>query len=415
LNIIPLRRSPWQRAGPDRPMNDAAVNKRKAWEEFLAGRLRLDSRPFRAAIEVTQNCNFKCIMCQHSWHPRYREHRPEYDMKPALFRKIVQEAFPYLEEVLLQGYGETIHSPHWLEFLDLCEPFAGRIRFVLVTNLSRKNAEMWRKIVRMDFQVIISCDGATETTFEAIRRNGRFEGILENLAVLKAARQEHKTGALQLQVTLQRLNYREMPLFIDLAQKYGVEQVSFVSVRKSIHPASPARLRWPALRSLLSGLAGAAHAAHGRFNDSDACEALPRPELAEMKTETLRRAEAAGIQVLFNDAYLAGLEPSQPVDRLLAQDSMGRWLPGKTSWNGVSSQQKCFKPFSFVFINYRGDVGPCNHLISDESWRCMGNIARQPFPEIWNSPAYQRMRRRLLDARPDNASCRWCFLHRMTD
>ena len=81
----------------------------------------------------------------------------------------------------------------------------------------------------------------------------------------------------------------------------------------------------------------------------------------------------------------------------------------------VALHQKCFKPYSYVVVDYKGGVGPCNHLIADENWKQMGALGRSSFAEIWNSPAYHDMRRKLLNALPDNGACRWCFAHRMAD
>ncbi|MFH1618323.1 MAG: hypothetical protein ABIG11_00300, partial [bacterium] len=65
-------------------MTSREKNMELAWAQFRSGSLRLESRPFRASIEITRNCNLKCVMCSQSWNPRYSRQRPEFDMSPGI-------------------------------------------------------------------------------------------------------------------------------------------------------------------------------------------------------------------------------------------------------------------------------------------------------------------------------------------
>lgn len=399
---------------------------RTAWEDFLAGSLRVRGRPFKASIEITRNCNFKCNMCAQSWSPEYQEYRPEFNMRPEVFERIAREIFPHLEYAHLQGYGETVISPHWPQILEMCRPFAGKLRFGLVTNLSRKTASLWRKMVELDFHIIFSCDGATRKTFESIRRLSDFEDILENLETIRQARREFGRGQLEFLVTLQGLNHREMPLFVDMAERYGARSVNYASVMGTV---SRQLLSWQAWKGLsakriaafakgLAGrLAGAEESAPQLGNTAVGIYDLPRSRLLALKRETLRKADEKGIRVRFNDAYLERLgEPSSNgVAAPRPQVPSSDFREGIEESVKVATHQRCFKPYSYVVINYRGDIGLCNHLITDASWKQMGNLMTSSFDEIWNSEAYQEMRRRLNAAEPDNPSCQWCFRHRMTD
>ena len=406
------------------------ANRRLAWEEFSAGKLAVESRPFKVSIEITRNCNFKCVMCAQTWNPLYARYNPEFNMKPDLFRKITEEIFPHLEYAHLQGYGETVISPHWPEILEMCRPFAGKVRFGLVTNLSRRGAEMWRKLVEMKFMIIFSCDGATPETYEKIRVGGRFAHIEENLEAISQARRLRPGGFLDFHMTLQRLNYHEMPLMVDLAARHGADRVSFATVKgngaASYHLGRLAswvkqgRLDLAAFKSMAT--------AASRLVSLDPRRLLrpgtlgvsiydaPVEKLLEAKNLALERARKTGIPIVIEDSYLAGLgetgfsalQPPRPEGPKDYRDE----IEGSVA---VARHQKCFKPYSYVVINYKGDVGLCNHLITDESWKQMGNLGESSFADIWNSPGYQEMRRSLLDARPDNGCCRWCFAHRMAD
>jgi len=394
-------------------------NKRRAWDSFLSGDLTLESRPFRASIEISRNCDLKCIMCPRSQRAEYREHHPEYDMAPELFQEIAREIFPHLEEAHLQGFGETVISPHWMRILELCRPFAETTRFSLVTNLNRKDDEMWREMVRMGFAIVFSCDGATPGTFEAIRRGSRFERILANLKVIQKALHDTGRGKLFFLVVLQKLNHEEMPAFIDLAARYGAEQVVFSSVQDevSMDPRDllPALVKHPlrrlaSLPAYVQRCAAALAKLPGRPGNLGLYD-LPRPRLMELKRRTLERAKTTGVKVTFTDGFFGGVEKPAAAPRL---ESLGH-EEGLRESVRVAVHHKCFKPFSHVVVNYRGDVGLCCHRISDRSWEQMGNLRESSFDEIWNSERYREIRKTHVAGKPDNPSCRWCFAHRIAE
>ncbi|MBI3550768.1 MAG: SPASM domain-containing protein [Elusimicrobia bacterium] len=409
------------------PSATAAVgveaNRALAWEEFQAGALSLRSRPFKASIEITRNCNYKCIMCAQSWNPLYARYNPAFNMKPATFRKIAHELFPSLEYAHLQGYGETVISPHWPEILEMCRPYEGKVRFGLVTNLSRRDPAMWRRMVEMGFAIIFSCDGATAETFEKIRVGGDFSHILENLEVIRRARAEFPgRGLLDFHMTLQRLNYREMPGMVDLAARFGADRVTFASVKgngavgyhlgRAASWVREGKLDWRAIASM-----GRAALRLVQLNPRQLLRPgtvgvsiydVPKGRLLEAKRAAQERSRATGMPLVFEDSYL--LELGEETGGRIPDLAAG--IEGSVQ---VARHQKCFKPYSYVVINYKGDVGLCNHLIKDESWKQMGSLEESTFEEIWNSAAYREMREKLLNARPDNPSCRWCFAHRMAD
>jgi len=395
------------------------ANKRRAWDSFLSGDLTLQSKPFRASIEISRNCDLKCIMCPRSRRPEYRVHHPEFDMTPELFQEIACEIFPHLEEAHLQGLGETVISPHWMRILELCKPFAPTTSFSIVTNLNRKDDEMWREMVGMGFKIVFSCDGATKGTFEAIRRGSCFERILANLEVVQEAMRANGGGKLHFLVTLQKLNYEEMPLFIDLAARYGAEQVGFLSVQEdvSMNPCRvlPALAKHPirglaALPAYVKRCAAALAKLPGRPGNLGLHD-LPISRLMELKKRTLERAGMAGMAVTFTDAFFdeIGKSPAAPPLESLGCEE------GIRESRRVAVHHKCFKPFSYMVVNYKGDVGPCCHLISDGSWEQMGNLRESSFDEIWNSKRYREIRKTHLAGKPDNPACRWCFSHRMDE
>lgn len=366
-------------------------DKSRAWEDFLGRRERAASGPFLASVEVTRNCGLRCVMCGHAWKPEYRRRDPALDMPPEVFSLVVRELFPLLERVNFQGYGETTASPHWPGFLDLCESFAGRLGFELVTNLVRQDEALWRRMAAMGFQIFVSCDGATEATFQAIRVGSRLGTVLSNLELLRRA----GGPAPVLLTTLQAGNVRELPLFVDLAARAGAGRVIFSTVA--------AAGGW-------RGAAGKA-AAWLRLRPAQVrtVHSLPRELLASLVGCAWARSRELGIPIEFTDAALAVPSgPAAPLEGLSSDEGIARSME-------VCRNQRCFKPYSTVVVDYKGEVGLCNHLLSDERWEPMGSLLREPLESIWNSPAYRRARARLARGRPAGAACRWCLAHRLAE
>lgn len=369
----------------------------------------------RASIEATRNCGLRCVMCAQSWRPEYRRRDPSFDMTPAVFEAVVRELFGSLERVNFQGYGETTVSAHWPRLLDLCEPFVGKLEFELVSNLVRQDPGMWRRMLRMGFRIFASCDGAVEETFRAIRAGARLGTVLGNLEILRRAREESGGRAPTLLVTLQRRNAREMPLFVDLAARGGAERITYSTVAApAAQGLKDAARRWRGLSEagVVRGLARAAGWAAARMSKPrvETIHALPRGEVDDLVGRTLRRSLELGIPVEFTDAFLAvrSSQAAPPLESLDLEEGIAESIK-------VSVHRRCFKAHSTVVVNYRGDVGLCNHLVSDDNWEQMGNLIRDPFEKIWNSPRYRRARGRLARGEPVGAACRRCHASRVSE
>lgn len=390
-------------------------DKRKAWEEFLSGGEGASSGPFRASIEATRNCGLRCVMCSQSWRPEYRRRDPAFDMTPAVFEAAVRALFGCLERVNFQGYGETTVSAHWPRILELCEPFVGKMEFEIVTNLIRQDAEMWGKMVRMGFRIFVSCDGAVEETFRAIRAGARLRSVLGNLEVLRRAREESGGRAPTLLATLQRRNAREMPLFVDLAARVGVERIIYSTVAEPMRQGfKDAARRWRGASEagVVRGLERAVGWAFARLNKPrvETIHALPRGEINDLVGATLRRSVELGIPVEFTDSFLAApfSRPAPSLENLGLEEGIAESIK-------VGVHRRCFKAHSSVVVNYRGDVGLCNHLVSDDNWEQMGNLLRDPIEKIWDSPRYRLARGRLARGEPVGAACRWCHAFRISE
>lgn len=384
--------------------------KRASWRAFEGRKTLIEGLPFRASIELTRNCNFRCVMCPQSWMPEYAAYRPEFNMSPELFGKVASELFPHLEYAHLQGFGESVISPHFGRILDLCEPYRPRLRLGLVTNLGRRDDELWLRMARMGFQVRFSCDGATREVFEAVRRRSSFDLILHNLELLR------RTGLLSFNVTLQKANWRQMPLFVELASRYGAKEVLFSSVQRNLPRTVPEMLATLRKLARMGPAHALAHVRRGlsRREEDPSLRGLPRGPLAELAASALEAGGRLGVRVLFNDLFLERLARAPRAGRLPGAEDED-YAKGIEESVRVAEKRRCFKPYSYAVVNYLGQVGLCNHLIADDAFEPLGSLKESSLREIWDSPAYRRMRALLAGGTPAAKGCRWCFAHRVAE
>jgi pyruvate-formate lyase-activating enzyme len=144
-------------------------------------------------IEPTAQCNLDCpTVCGHSY-PRRRQ--PAFKRKTRflpldLFKQIVEGLDRPVGKICFYNYGEPLLHP---DFFTMCEMIRARCpstHIVTSTNGTRlKEAAIRAGLLRSGLdEMIVSVDGATQSSYEAYRRGGRLDEILEGMRLLKEER-----------------------------------------------------------------------------------------------------------------------------------------------------------------------------------------------------------------------------------
>lgn len=81
-----------------------------------------------------------------------------------------------------------------------------------------------------NMNVDISIDAATSETYEKIRVGGNFDLLLKNLELLGRLRIVQKINHLMIRFVVQRLNYLEMPKFVELGERIHADVVYFCKI-----------------------------------------------------------------------------------------------------------------------------------------------------------------------------------------
>lgn len=316
---------------------------------------RLHTLPL-LVLYLTDGCNSRCVTCD-IWR------NPRRNMAMALVDELVRACKELdVRWVLLSG-GEAMQHPEWPE---IARRFREQgVYVMLLTNglLLRKQAE---QIPGHVDEVIVSLDGGTAATYEAIRGVDGFELILEGIRLVRAAGVPVAT-----RTTLQRANYHEMPEIIRAAKAVGVNRVSFLTVDVSNQYAfGPRFAADPTLQ--IAGSAGVG--------------ALPEhgPAATMLLPEDVEAFEAVvdAVAVEFAADFASGLM-SEPVDKLRQIADYFGALNGDRAF----PRPRCNAPHISTVVEVDGTVRPCYFLPAYGKLR-KGTAMR----EAINTPAAQALR-----------------------
>ncbi len=192
-------------------------------KEFREGRTVLNSLPRRIVFELTNRCNFQCIMCG-----REAVNFRVNDM-PVEVVKAFEPFYGKTEEVTLHGWGEGTLHPKLPQILEYLNRFS-RLRKYFVTNGS--TIPKIKDLVfehRVDL-IAVSLDGSTAGTNDSIRKGGNFMREVDSVTALME--EKKRRGAAYPYVnfvfTAMRRNIGELPGMVALAKRTGVPEVKVV-------------------------------------------------------------------------------------------------------------------------------------------------------------------------------------------
>jgi len=368
-------------------------NLRLSLEEFSRKKTRLESLPSKIILNLTENCNHQCIMCFHSFHPKYKSPSPSLNLPLDKYHLIAKTLFPHAIEVDFSGFGEPTLHPHLESILEPLKDYP-KTNWLMVTNLSMDNKRLWENMVEKGFHIGASIDAAEPRLYEKIRQGADFNLVRKNLEFLSERIQTLKKGKLYLTVTVQKKNIAHLPEIIHFANELGIREVQLKSVTQFKSPD---------------------------FH----FEAIPKNKIHELQTGLTQVMELSllhNIKVTLNDVIMLKLvDPEKYIQAsnlpVPLKSNFQSPDPG-TDWPQLEKNvqeraktvlyKKCFKPFSMVQVSIDGKISPCNHLYGPD-FPVMGDLSQEEFSEIWNNPKYLDYRDKLLSGKPIDDRCRWCF------
>ena len=183
-------------------------------------------------------------------------------------------------------------------------------------------------------------DGATAETFEAIRVNGKFQKVVDNVADMVRRRGRSIWPGIELRSVVTLRNAHELPDIVRLAKRLGVDKLTATTLLTD----------WG--KKNMEGLIAPIDVSRGD------------PRVDQSIQESREVAAEIGMP--------------------LSVDHGQRY----------SKANRCAWPWQSSYIAANGDVVPCCQ-IADSSVVKMGNVFDEPFADIWNNDKYQELRRRI--------------------
>lgn len=340
------------------------VNRRECAE----GAQALGSLPISIYVDVNLKCNLRCPQC-HRNHPQFEGHTwptMEFD----LFERVARELFPTAYRVLMFGGGESLIHKHIDRMLKLC--LAYEVYPTIVTNGTTMNRKRAVLVAKTGMYMGISVDGATKRTFESLRYPAKWERFNKSMKLVKEVREEVGNPSFfpHIQVVVQRENVPELPMFVDLARRYGFEMVKF----SKMFP------HFPELESRIPEAEAVSEQFVKVFEKANECGIrLEAPDYGPTRfSERLEELRAGNVFPISIDS-----SPSGP----FVQGGFVKY-PDPLS-------ELCGIPFSESMITPEGKV-----VVGCCSTYQMGDLADSDFATVWNGEGYRMLRRTVNSGEP---------------
>jgi MoaA/NifB/PqqE/SkfB family radical SAM enzyme len=380
--------------------------------EFLHRMLR-NVAPTRAPaprevfIETTRACNLRCAHCG-VIEPGYRADV----MKPEVFERLLPFLRRYRPKVSLNGHGETLTHPRFLEMFRTIVDAGCRVAFqsngqLLTPDLTRQLFE----IAGDRFAgVVLSLDAATPQLYEEIRRRGRFDVFLTNARALgEEARRRHLgPNWLCFEMVAMRKNMQELAGVVKLVHDLGsrllmvADLIEYSTMRGQAigsHLAW-ARPHWKEAKAVAHELGVTVEVTPdlgALLEANDELLAPPSPVAAEAAKAEEPIAATADVASAEKDQ-----EPQSKQSEAVRLNESSFFV--STPAPPATRARACDDPWRILFVQAKGEVVPCCVFTLP-----LGNVADIDLARIWHSPRCRVLRRSLGSPTP-LPICRTCFI-----
>ncbi len=179
--------------------------------------------PEYVGLNYIKACNCRCITCRDNLYYESKENTEYYNQFKDKIVKICSKA----KLIFLNGGGEVFVSKH---LRDVCHEIIKvnpLVKFAVISN-----GLLFNDIHVKDFgiqdnlqELQISIHAAKRKTYEKIVRGGNWEVLQKNLSYISNLKKEGKITKLEFNFVTHSLNYKEMPKFVKMAQKFGATPV----------------------------------------------------------------------------------------------------------------------------------------------------------------------------------------------
>ena len=293
---------------------------------------------------ITAKCNLSCRHCRGF---------PEGELSTERAKRLIAEVAE-LEPgwVIVEG-GEPLLREDLFELLGLMRQ--KRLEVHLITNGMLLSSQIMATLKQLGVVVMISIDGATKTTYEAIRTGASFERVIQ------AARDCAREGLLEaINFTILKTNYTEIPGVFELAASIGVGKVTFIGLKPC---------------------------------QDYTAELLTPREYRDAIRLTCQAAQKTGIEFFFDEPFFWAAVEEWRLPARIPAASAGILAP---------STSACIFG-EYLFIETNGEVRPCSFAPMT-----LANVSEKSLGEIWREVLSSPFFSRIKDLESRVGDCRHC-------
>lgn len=340
---------------------------------------RLHTLPLMV-MYITDGCNSRCVTCDIWRNPRRNMAMELVEELASTFRDL------QVRWVLLSG-GEVMQHPEWPSIARRFRAEGAHV--MLLTNglLLRRQVD---DVLSSVDEVIISLDGGTAATYDAIRGVDAFDLIMDGVRAVRAGGVPVTT-----RTTVQRANFREIPQIIEAGLEAGVNALSFLAVDVSNEFAFGNRFQNPEESNDHQPDMGLTILNNSTTTTTNTAQsnALTAAEVDELA------AIIDDVELRYASAFAEGRIAESPdkLRRILVQ--YFRAIAGQ----GEFVTPRCNAPHFSTVIEVDGTLRPCYFLPAYGRLRKNGDLSLK---QALNVPAAQALREAYRTGqRPECARC----------
>ncbi|MSR75448.1 MAG: radical SAM/SPASM domain-containing protein [Planctomycetes bacterium] len=423
---IELPRSPFLRvtlpAGLRVLLTDLDIYPHGLRARFDLAALRARGRRFLTLrLDLTNKCNLRCRMCQLSFDEVFFQ--PKDYVGLADFARVAEQILPYTGHVSLSAGFEPLLHPQFKELVALVRQHG--VPYVdLTTNGTVLTQGAMEALVDAEVNcVIFSVDGARRETYEHIRRGADFGRFLRSLNIFRSIKRQRNSRrpGLAFNMVLMRRNVGELADVLRLGARFGLSRMNTALMVPHVGLGMEDELlqldRERANAAFAEARAVAAELKIEAQIPPDFDMSLPEPSVERVpgfSGMTLAKEWEKGASQEIEleipaDGDAAHQEAEADSSALIPPDMepMPSWFPtdiagatmirpgsaaqGHPPMDGDGSIADTACPYPWTMAVMRPDqaIVPCCQWVDAE---IMGDLKTQSWDEIWNGPAYQRLR-----------------------
>jgi MoaA/NifB/PqqE/SkfB family radical SAM enzyme len=338
---------------------------RVEWEQFRKKEC-VSGLPYIVVLDPTNVCNLKCPVCPT---PRGDLLQPSGRISREQFEAFADRIAAHTYRLILYNWGEPFLHRQIIPMLGYAH--RRKISTSISSNLNLLPREGAEALVLSGLDdLIVSCDGLSQETYERYRVGGELEKVVKNMNAIRQARKRLRRSnpSIEFQFLVFRHNEHEAGRVHEFAIRHGADTVRLVK---------------PAIDLGLPDIRPARDPAYVRPE----YQVLDVPESAAVQNEDIAKEFSARRRAR-ESAPGGGAEPVKP---------------------DLLAPIHCYWPWRVLTVNWNGEIDPCCY---NNQLGSFGNIFEQPLIKVINNDKFVYARRRIAGKASadgyDDVICKRC-------